>query len=90
MFLEVRQAKYLEDFLVFVEFNNGVTKTINLENELVGSIFEPLKDKNYFKLFSVKFNTIEWENGADFAPEYLYEIGKPTLENYSTIPDTQP
>jgi len=23
----------------------------------------------------LEFNTIEWENGADFAPEYLYEHG---------------
>jgi hypothetical protein len=49
---------------------------IDLEKELVGKVFEPLKDKNYFKTFTIKFNTIEWDNGADFAPEYLYEIGQ--------------
>ncbi len=32
------------------------------------------QDKDYFKRFSIPFNTIEWENGVDFAPEYLYEI----------------
>ena len=24
--------------------------------------------------FTVKYNTIEWENGADFAPEYLLSL----------------
>jgi len=34
-----------------------------------------LKNKDYFKVFTLKYNTIEWENGADFAPEYLFNIG---------------
>ncbi len=76
MFLEVTKAEYLRDFKVLVEFNDGVLKTIDLENELIGFVFEPLKDQNYFKTFTIKYNTIEWDNGADFAPEYLYEIGR--------------
>lgn len=76
MFLEVKSAEYLEDYKVYLGFNNGVSKTVDLENELEGEVFQPLKDKNLFKNFSIKFNAIEWGNGADFAPEYLYEIGK--------------
>jgi len=34
---------------------------------------------DYFKNFQIKYNTIEWENGADYAPEYLYEIGEQPL-----------
>lgn len=30
-----------------------------------------------FKHFAIRFNTVVWENEADFAPEYLYEISKP-------------
>jgi hypothetical protein len=81
MFIEVAKAEYLKDFKIFIEFNDGVSKTIDLEQELVGNVFEPLKDKNYFKTFTIKYNTIEWDNGADFAPEYLYEIGQ-TIESY--------
>ena len=56
-------------------FNNGERRIVDLSQSLNGKVFEPLKNIGYFKRFSIKFNTIEWENGADFAPEYLYEIG---------------
>jgi hypothetical protein len=43
---------------------------------LNGKIFEPLKDKSYFKSFTIKYNTIEWSNGAYFAAEFLLELVK--------------
>jgi hypothetical protein len=75
MFLEVSKAVYLDNYRILLTFNNGDTKTVDLQSELNGTIYEPLRQLNYFKNFQVKFNTIEWSNGADFAPEYLYEIG---------------
>lgn len=80
MFLEVIKAEYLNDYMILLEFNDGVSKTVDLKNEIDGKIFKPLRNKNYFKTFSIKFNTIEWDNGADFAPEYLYQIGIKTKE----------
>ena len=76
MFLEVKNAHYIKDFKLLLEFNNGVEMTVDLENELNGTVFIPLKDMEYFKRFSIHFNTVEWENGADFAPEFLFQIGK--------------
>ena len=76
MFLEVKKATYLDDFKILLEFNNGVKKIVDLKSKLNGEVFDPLKELNYFRTFKIRFNTIEWNNGADFAPEYLYEIGK--------------
>ena len=76
MLLEVSKAKYLGDYKINLLFNNGESKTVDLSDKLVGKIFEPLKDKSFFQSFTIKYNTIEWSNGADFAPEYLYEIGQ--------------
>jgi hypothetical protein len=75
-FLEVINAKHLKDYQILVEFNDGTSVVADLERSLEGTVFEPLKDPVFFKQFSIKFNTIEWPNGADFAPEYLLEIGK--------------
>lgn len=75
MFLEVVKAEYLDNYKIKMWFNDNAVKIVDLSNHLNGEVFTPLKDISLFKRFSIKFNTIEWENGADFAPEYLYEIG---------------
>ena len=74
MFLEITKAEYLDGYKVKLHFNNGECRIADLRTSLNGEVFAPLKNIEYFKRFTIKFNTIEWENGADFAPEYLYEI----------------
>lgn len=74
MFTEVIKAEYAGGYKIKLWFNNHTEKVVDLKSSLEGSIFEPLKDPEYFKHFSIKFNTIEWENGADFAPEYLISL----------------
>ena len=87
MFLEVVKAEYLDGYRVKLLFNTGETRVADLSKSLNGSIFVPLKDINYFKSFSIKFNTIEWDNGADFSPEYLYEIST-AMEPYKPYEPT--
>lgn len=74
MFIEVVKAEYIDGYNLLLLFNNGERRIVDLSDSLKGTVFAPLKDINFFKRFSIKFNTVEWENGADFAPEYLYEI----------------
>ncbi len=74
MFLEVTAAKHIKNYTLELVFNNGDSKVVDLEYHLTGSIFQPLKEIEFFKQFSIKYNTIEWQNGADFAPEFLYEL----------------
>ena len=74
-FLEITKAKYLGDYRIRLWFNNGEIRVVDLDDSLDRGVFTQLRDKSYFQRFSIPFNTIEWENGADFAPEYLYEHG---------------
>jgi len=78
MFLHVTSVTYLEKYRLRLVFNDGFVKDVDLKDELYGEVFEPLKNIEFFKKVYVNTdtNTIEWENGADFAPEFLYKIGK--------------
>jgi len=78
MFLHVTHVQYLKDYQLRLEFNDGKVKDLDLKNELYGEIFEPLNDIDFFKKVYVNpdTGTIEWPNGADFAPEFLYEKGR--------------
>ena len=75
MILHVKQAKYLHDYVIWLRFNDGAEGEVDLANELEGEVFSPLKDISKFKAFKVDpvIETIVWENGADLAPEFLYE-----------------
>jgi hypothetical protein len=78
MFLHVSSVLYLKDYQLRLEFNDGKVKDLELKNELSGEIFEPLNKIEFIKKVWVNpdTGTIEWPNGADFAPEFLYEIGE--------------
>ncbi len=84
MFIEIIKAEYISGYKLRLWFNNGAVKDVDLSDSLRGNVFVPLKDKEFFKCFSIRFNTIEWENGADFAPEYLYEKGVAVYEPQET------
>ncbi len=78
MFLHVTDVRLTKDYELQVTFSDGVVKAVDLAGELHGEIFEPLKDPEVFKQVKVnaETNTVEWPNGADFAPEFLYEISR--------------
>ncbi len=78
MFLHVVSVDYLEGYRLRLTFNNGTIKDVDLKDELDGEVFEPLRDLAIFRqvFLNLETNTIEWPNGADLAPEFLYEKGQ--------------
>jgi len=64
---------------ILITFNDGKSTIVDLKNTIENdhrSIIRDLLDVNTFNSFSVANDTVCWENGVDFAPEYLHEIGK--------------
>lgn len=78
MFLHITQVSCAGPYRLRLRFDNGITKEVDLSDELHGEVFEPLKDLDFFQRVSVnpETRTIEWPNGADFAPEFLFELGE--------------
>ena len=77
MFRHVISAKHIENYRVWLEFDDGISGEIDLAHKVSwGEIFKPLQDVNYFKNFKIENDTLSWENGADIAPESLYELLK--------------
>jgi hypothetical protein len=72
--IRVTDVEYLQDYTMRLEFSDGLQKQIDFYPLLKGKLFEPLKDKNNFIQFGLNHWTIEWANGADLAPEFLYQV----------------
>jgi hypothetical protein len=71
----LQSATYAGGYRIRLRFADGRAGEVDLEGELWGEVFEPLKDRALFARFRVdtELNTISWETGADLAPEFLYE-----------------
>jgi hypothetical protein len=71
---DVVEIEYKEGFVYHVVFDDGKRGDIDF-SEYVGRgpVFEPLRDPPFFKKATIEGGTIAWPNGADIAPETLYE-----------------
>jgi Protein of unknown function (DUF2442) len=72
---KIIDAEYFEEYKLRVCFEDGKSGLIDLEDQLWGEVFEPLKDVNEFRKFrvDVELATIVWSSGADLSPEFLYK-----------------
>jgi hypothetical protein len=75
MIVRVEAANHVRDYVVRVRFTGGTQGEVDLAGHLDGPVFEPLRDPSCFRSFEVhpELHTLVWPNGADFAPEFLYE-----------------
>ena len=78
MIPKVVEVRPLDDYRLWLRFQDGVSGTVDLSGELWGPMFEPLKDKGLFAQAAIHpdLETITWPNGADLAPEFLYRAAQ--------------
>ena len=70
---KVVKVEALDGYRLSVNFDDGVTGTVDLSGRLFGPVFEPLKDPAYFRRVAIdEFGAVCWPNGADLAPDALH------------------
>jgi hypothetical protein len=72
----ITAVRYLSGYTLELTFSDGARGEVDLSGELYGRLFEPLRDVNEFRnvLVEPDLSTIVWPNGADLAPDYLYDL----------------
>ena len=76
---QVRAVRVIPPFGLELRFNDATVRRIDLrlalETTLKGPVFEPLHDPSFFAqaYLDAEGGTVAWPNGADVAPESLYE-----------------
>lgn len=77
MIVSVTKAEYIKDYSILLNFDNGKKGIVDLKSTIFNDhrkIFEPLKNIEFFKKFTLDSWTIVWANELDLAPEYLYSL----------------
>mgnify|MGYP000884922277 FL=1 len=62
-----------DNYQIYVEFDNNECGILNMEPYLDFGIFRKIKDQSLFAKVRVSFDTIEWGNGIDLDPQFVYD-----------------
>jgi len=73
MYFAIKDVKPQDNYLLLLTFENGEKRQFDMKPYLNIGIFHELNDLKLFKTVKTSFDTIEWDNEADFDPEVLYQ-----------------
>lgn len=73
MYPSVTKVTAEKDYQVVVEFDNEERGVLDMRPYLDFGVFKKLVDPDVFRSVKVSFDTVEWANGVDLDPEFVYE-----------------
>ena len=74
--IDVTEVVVVDDYRLRLTFADGSVGEVDFSQRTWRGIFEPLRDPHYFSRVTLdqELGTVVWPNGADMAPETLYEL----------------
>ena len=75
--LSVISAEYVGDYKIKLAFDDSTSGIADFRQKVSTDhrpIIRELFDLKKFKAFTVEADTIVWDNGVDFAPEFIKEL----------------
>lgn len=86
--VRVNRVKPIAEFVVYIEFEDGTRKRVDLSPLMKGAIFDELRhDVTLFRGVAVTHGTLTWANGADIDPDVLYyDLAPAPAEEIDPIP----
>ena len=79
------EVKPLENFLLYIKFENGEEKIYDMKEMLKFDFYKNLRIKENFKRVKVFGITLKWSTGEDIAPEKIYFNSIPLQDFKSEI-----
>ena len=73
----VKSVETTSGHRLIIGFDTGEKKIFDVTPLLTAGRFCELAAPEVFERVRVAFDTVEWENGLDLDPEYLYERAEP-------------
>ena len=61
-----------QDFSLAITFDNGEEGVLDMKPHLGFGVFRKIANYEEFRKVRVSYDTVEWDCGVDFDPEFVY------------------
>jgi hypothetical protein len=77
MYRAICEVTANRDFSLNIVLETGERRLLDMKPYLDFGVFNKIRDFERFKRVKVAFDTIEWDDGVDLDPEFIYDNSTP-------------
>jgi hypothetical protein len=77
MYWAICEVTANRDFSLNIVLETGERRLLDMKPYLDFGVFNKIRDFERFKRVKVAFDTIEWDDGVDLDPEFIYDNSTP-------------